>query len=196
MKSIHVIKIIICRSLLNDVTNAVVSIAELEDSHSLISHFLSLHSPLPCASSTLFLLPINSSILSASFISQTSAEELASPPQGLQAQQSFPNKILALPLDTSSATWKQSMWKWEIMGIKFSWHLRNFRRTLGWVLKERHGPVWVQHKQSKFSIWNPGGGYDGCLQVNGNPTGLGIQAICDNIHSDNSAVETWLITLQ
>lgn len=51
---------------------------------------------------------------------------LARPPQGLKVLQSFPNKVLALPLKASSGTWKwRSMWKWQIIGIKVNSHLWN-----------------------------------------------------------------------
>lgn len=161
---------------------------------SLTSHFLSLYVPMHCTSFTLFLLPMNFSILSASSTSQPSAGtccclyNLARPPRGAKAQQSFPNKILALPLETSSGTWMwTSMWKWGIMGIKHNSHLWNFRGTLDWSLRAKHGPsqMWSRHEQSKFSIRalkssRAGGVFGGCHQVLG---ALQDEAIWDNIHS-------------
>lgn len=68
MKSIHVIKIIICRSLLNDVTNAVLSIAELEDSHSLsvIPFLLTVSCTVPLLHLSFFLSTLPSCLLPSS----------------------------------------------------------------------------------------------------------------------------------
>lgn len=177
---------------------------------SLISHFLSLYFPMHCTSFTLFLLPINFSILSASFTSQPSAGaccclyDLARPPRGVKAQQSFPNNILALPLEASSGTWMgTSMWKWGILGIKHSSHLWNFRGTLDWALRAKHGPsqIWSQHEQSKFSVRTlqssrAGGVSEGCRQVPGALQDWASEQSVLIFIQTNSVADTWLITLQ
>lgn len=76
MKSVNAIKIIISRSLLNDVTNAdrdIINAANQRRPTLLICHFLSLYIPVHCTAFALFLLPINFPILSASLTSEPPA---------------------------------------------------------------------------------------------------------------------------